>query len=325
MNARIVRQIVGDGLIAVAQIARAIWRVHHLHRRGVTLLRRPVLRREWQRVLDVGNVLLEHRELPALLFVAHQHRRAVRGLHAEEIVEIGLVRGVDDVELRILQGDPQQIAGVVVVGQERLRPGAKERRERCIAAVGRRVAQMRRRGDEPVLEFDVIRHGAQLQRIAAHQLYDRALGVDRVFLIRMCFDVRLDLVAGDAFREERAAGRHRLGADEGAVLVELIEAAAVDPEIASRRALRRKGMIRGDVQRVVLAPVDVLEIAAGGDQLRDEVPLARTHPLHRERHLDRLEAREALFDVRRDRAGKGGGEKKGEQSFLHGRGIVSEG
>ena len=46
VDARIVRQVVGDGLIAVAQIARAERRVHHLHRRRVAAHRRTVRRRQ---------------------------------------------------------------------------------------------------------------------------------------------------------------------------------------------------------------------------------------------------------------------------------------
>ena len=43
MDARIVRQIIGDGLIAVEQIARAIDAVHHFHRRLLPALRRQIL------------------------------------------------------------------------------------------------------------------------------------------------------------------------------------------------------------------------------------------------------------------------------------------
>ena len=52
--------------------------------------------------------------------------------------------------------------------------------------------------------------------------------------------------------------------------------------------------------RVVLAPVDVLEVAAGGDHLVDDAPLARGHARVRERHLDFLKPGQPLRDVRRN-------------------------
>jgi hypothetical protein len=82
VNARIVRKIVGDRLISVTEIARAERRVHHFHRRLMTLLRRTIGRFERQRILNIGNIFLEHRQLFAFLLVADEHRGAVRGLHA---------------------------------------------------------------------------------------------------------------------------------------------------------------------------------------------------------------------------------------------------
>ena len=77
VDARIVRQVVGDGLIAVPQIAGAERRIHHLHRRGVALLRRTIFSRERQRVLNVGNVLLKDGELLAFRRIAYENRGAV--------------------------------------------------------------------------------------------------------------------------------------------------------------------------------------------------------------------------------------------------------
>ena len=95
----------------------------------MALLRRPVGGGERQRVLNVGDVLLVERELRALRFVADQDGRAVRGLHAEEIVEVGLVGREDDVELRILADPPMQIARVVVVVQQGVGAQSQELRE----------------------------------------------------------------------------------------------------------------------------------------------------------------------------------------------------
>src|SRR5258706_14004923 len=66
-------------------------------------------------------------------------------------------------------------------------------------------------------------------------------------------------------------------------------------------------VVETDVVGVVLPPVDILEIAAGGDELIHHRPVVRGHPFVRERHLDRLEARQALLDVGCDEAGVDGG------------------
>ena len=55
VDARVVRQVVGDRLVAVPQIAGAERRVHHLHRRGVAAHRRPIGGGQRQRVLNLGH------------------------------------------------------------------------------------------------------------------------------------------------------------------------------------------------------------------------------------------------------------------------------
>ena len=54
VDARIVGQIVGYGLVAMTQIARAKGSVHHLHWSLKAVLGRPVLGSQRQRILDVG-------------------------------------------------------------------------------------------------------------------------------------------------------------------------------------------------------------------------------------------------------------------------------
>jgi hypothetical protein len=110
MNARVVRQIVGDGLVAVPQIAGAKRRVHDLHGREVTVLRWLGGRVDGERILNCGHVLLIDRQLAAFLFVANQHRGAVGRLDAQQIVEIGFVRREDDVDLGVFQIEPCQVA-----------------------------------------------------------------------------------------------------------------------------------------------------------------------------------------------------------------------
>ena len=136
VNARIVRQIVRHRLVAVAQIARAIRRVHHFHRRKMPALRGAVLGRQRQAVLNVRNIFLEHVQLAALRLVAHQDRRAVGSFHAEQIVEISFVRREDDVEFRIDEADPGDVALEILVRLQRVRAQPQKFRERRI--VGKR-------------------------------------------------------------------------------------------------------------------------------------------------------------------------------------------
>src|SRR5207302_5808420 len=114
---------------------------------------------------------------------------------------------------------------------------------------------------------------------AAGDFDDGALVVDGFLLRWMRFDIRLDLIAREAFRKQAAAGRHRLVANERLVVIEKIVAAAIDPEVTPRVAQLRirsagQAVVERDVRGVVLSPEDVLEIAAGRNHLVDHAPLA---------------------------------------------------
>ena len=158
VNARIVRQIVGHRLVAVAQVARAVRRVHHFHRREQSALRGPVLGRQRQAVLNVRNIFLEHFELAAFRFVADQDGGAVGSLHSQKIVEISFVRREDHVEFRIDQADPGDVAVEILIGlAARRRAGAeiwrtrrrrKDRRRRAALSPQDRPTACRRRGTE---------------------------------------------------------------------------------------------------------------------------------------------------------------------------------
>ena len=102
MNSRIVGQIVRHRLVAMAQVARAVRRVHDLHRGFEAVLGGPVFRRQRQRILNVSDILLKHRQLAALRVIADQHGSAEGSLHAQQTVVVGLIRSEDHVELRDL-------------------------------------------------------------------------------------------------------------------------------------------------------------------------------------------------------------------------------
>ena len=302
VDARVVGEVVGDRLVAVPQVARAEGRVHHLHRSGLAALGGTVLGRERQRVLDVGHVLLEDGELPALLLVADEDGGAVGTLHAEQTVQVRLVGREDQVEFRVRQLDPGHVARVVVVGQEGLGAQLQESRERRVVGQLRGFLERARRGIQELLVSDVVRDRRELLSVAND---DRTLVVDRLPLFRMGLDVRLDRVARESLRVEPDSGRHRLLADEGAVLVEEVPAASVDPEVAPEGLVAGIGgagerLVEGQSLRVALPPEDVLDLPAGLDELLDELALARRELLHREGHGNLFPSRQARGKIRRN-------------------------
>ena len=257
MHTRIVRQVIRHRLVAMPEIARAIRRIHHLHGRGMTLLRRTVLGGQRQRILDLGHVFLKDRQIAALFFVTDQDRRAVRRLHAQQVVEISLIRGEDDIELRIIQLQPGNVAGVVVVRRKRVGAQAQEAGKSCVVAEFRGVAQrLAHRADEFLVSV-VIRHAHQP---AAAPLHHRIRIVNRGFVFRMLLDVLLDLRARKVLGIECMTGRHRLAAGERPVFIQQIPAAAVDHQQPLQDWIGR-GPVEPQPFRVALPPEDIVQIA----------------------------------------------------------------
>src|SRR6185436_14023619 len=88
----------------------------------------------------------------------------------------------------------------------------------------------------------------------------------------LSLDILLDALARESWRIERAAGRHRLRADEGLVVVDEIEAAAIDHQQSSQ--FRIGGLAMESVSlRVALLPKDQFQMLAGFHQLVDHAPL----------------------------------------------------
>ena len=75
----------------------------------------PVGGIDGERVLNFRNILLINRELLALGLVADQDRRAEGSLYAQKIVEVSFVGRENNVELRIFEIEPSEIALIVVV------------------------------------------------------------------------------------------------------------------------------------------------------------------------------------------------------------------
>ena len=213
VHSRIVRQIVRHGLVPVSHIAGTKWSIHHFHRRLESLFRRPIFRRQRQRILNLRHVFLEQLQLLALALVAHHHRRAVRTFHAQQSVQVSFIGRKDDVEFRILQLQPGQVAREVIVAEQGIGPQSKKLREsRVITEIGGCPQRLRRRLQKSA-KRDVVGNRLQLSLIPPH---DRELVVDRRLLFRMLLDVLLHLIARQVRGIEASPRRRGFGPDETA-------------------------------------------------------------------------------------------------------------
>ena len=167
------------------------------------------------------DVLLIDGEFGAFLFIADEDGRAVGGLDAEDVVEVGLVGGEDEVELWVLFVEPGEVAPVVVVGEEGIGAEAEEVGEGGVGAEGGGIAEGLSHGLEELLVFLVVWDADEALALA---LDDGRGVVDGGFFGGVLLDVLLDLGAGEAAGVELVAGRDGVGADEGAVFVKEVEA-----------------------------------------------------------------------------------------------------
>ncbi len=221
MHPRIVGQIVGHRLVPVRQIARSKRSVHHFHRRLQPMLRRPVFRRQRQRILNLRYVFLEQLQLLALRLVAHHHRRAIRTFHAQQSVHISFIGRKNDVEFRVLQFQPGHVAREVIVAEQRIRPQPEKFREgRIVAELGRCPQSVRRRLQIRA-KRNPIGNRFELVLVPTH---DRELIVNRRLLLGMLLDVLLHLAARQVRRIKPLPRRHGLCPDKRFIFVDQIEA-----------------------------------------------------------------------------------------------------
>ena len=230
MDARIVGEIVGHRLVAVAQVAGAIGRVHHFHRREVTAFGGAVGGVDGQRVLNLGHVLLVDGQLAALLFVADQDGGAVGCFHARQIVEVGFIRGEDDVELGVFEVQPGEVALVVIVGEQGVGAQAQEVGESGVVSERGGVAQGLGHGLDEIPVLLVIGHG---DKPAVGALDDGEGIVERGLVGGVLRDIGLQLRPREIVRVKFVAGRHGLDANERPILVDQVPAAAHDGEQAA--------------------------------------------------------------------------------------------
>jgi hypothetical protein len=165
----------------------------------------------------------------------------VGSLHAKQAVQIHLVRREDHVEFWVLEIEPRDVALVVVVREQRIRAKPQEIRESRIVAQRCRFTQVRRHRLHEFGEGHMIGNRLEQRALASHH---RVGAVKRRFLVRMRGHVGVELVRRHAPRKESAPRRHRRGVDKRLVVVDQIEASAVDFQIFTERHVLRIGLAR---------------------------------------------------------------------------------
>ena len=126
--------------------------------------------------------------------------------------------------------------------------------------------------------------------------------VERGFLRRMRGDVGVEFRARHVLGKKSAARRHGLRADEWLFIVDQVEAAAVDFQIAAQQLVLR---VRAVLQRkielqafgIALPPVDAVEQARGVDQFGDHLLFSVAQPRGIEGHVNPAEFGDALGQV----------------------------
>ncbi len=218
----------------------------------------------------------------------------MRALVAEELVLVRLDRADHHVYRVVLHVEPGDVAGAVVVGEERLGALLEVVPERRRVGELRSLAQLPG-GDLRLLGVgDVIRDGDEgARRIAAHQ---RVETLQRIAVRLRRGRRAVERALRDVVRVEVRAGRLRSHAgDERFVVGQPIPWAVVDLHEPARVGVRH-----GLQQRVAIAvrlpPVDGVHRARRVDEKREHPPLLRRERARVVTQLDRRVLGETLLD-----------------------------
>ena len=289
------------------QVTGAQRSVGDLHRSRLSLLRRPVLRRDRQRLLHCSFVLPIHRQLAALRLIADQDRAAIRSLHPEDAIEIGLIRCKDQIDLRVLQIQPGNVAGVVIVAEQSIRAQVQIMCKRRIGRELRRRPQIGGHRLHPLSISHVIRVGEETVRNAHHRLAQsgrkverrrpdhRPRAVERGLLLRMRRGVFLNHSTGGPERIKLVARNQRFFGDERGVVAGLghIPPAPIDREQAVHVSVLRHVVYRPSAQ-VALVQINLIHQVAGVGELGDHLLLDGRQSGPRVRHRNHLPPRDAI-------------------------------
>src|ERR1700684_2554070 len=192
------------------------------------MLRRAMFSRQRQRGLYLRYISLESFQLLALALIAHHNRRTIGTFYAEQSVQVSFVGRENDVEFRILQVEPRQVAREVIVAEQGIGPKTKRFRKLGVTAeVGRGSQGFGRRLQESA-KRNAVGNSLQFPRMPS---YDGELIVDCGFLIGMLLGELLDLIACHVCGIGPSPRRHGFGANKRLILVEQIEAGSVNPQI----------------------------------------------------------------------------------------------
>ena len=156
----VVRQVERRRLHAAVAVAGREHDVDDADRRERAELRVAVLRIDWQRVLEFLQVRGERLQLLRLRFVADGDERLERGLEVEPLVLVDLVWTDGRLDRRV-ELHPRDVAGVVVVVEERVGARRQESLERRLRRQFGRLAQERGRTRELALILDAVGNGGE--------------------------------------------------------------------------------------------------------------------------------------------------------------------
>ncbi len=276
----------------------------------------PVPGLDWQRVLQFLQVARERLQLLRLHVVAHGDERFERGLVVEPFVFVHLVRpdgGLD----RGVELHPRDVAGVVIVRDERIRPAPQELLEAGLRREVGRLAEKRRRASELPLVLEGVRHGREVavRSPADCREEPRRLCTGLAFeRVDPCLDLFLRSPGGIEVGSLRLCRDPR---DKGAVSVEagpgtLVQQEVVQAGTGFRRrvdeGLARELLEQGVVAGPDLAQEDRVHDACGLDQLCQRAALAGRQRRDVGADVDRRESCCHGLELGRTRSGR---------AFLH--------
>ena len=202
----------------------------------------------------------------------------------------------------LFQAHPGKVALEIIVGQQRVRAQAQKFRESRIVGKRGGVAQRLDGGIKPLAVRDVIGNRFERSALAAN---DGPRIVQRRLLTRMRRDVAVEFLMRQVGRIKRPARRPRRGAHKRRIVIDQVEAAAVDSQKSAQFQSARRGasgqlVIKLQAFRIALPPVNGFQELAGFHKFRDHLPLARRQVRGVVRHSHRLEFGDFRPQIGRD-------------------------
>lgn len=221
----VVGQVEGRSLVAALAIARAVEQVHSDDGWNLGLLVAPVLGRQRQTLLHVGQVRLDRGQLIRELLVHHHDVGFGGGLGVDQAILVLLGRTDDNRELGIGQ-DPRLVTITVVVGEK----ASSSSQQEVMLALG--VGEVRRYLQKPSRFTQVIHVGLgvwdALQQSRSLLLNHRVPIQDASLLVWMRVQVKVKQRLGQIRRVEGGTERLLPGPDEGVVVAHSVVAPVVD-------------------------------------------------------------------------------------------------